>query len=196
VQISAALDFRDFEAPREKIWREKVMKFKNGASLVLIFGLIGATLACKSSSGASINESGNVKSPASAENSTLAETNKKAAAPEPENCPSPAQTFTANDLKDDKIENYIGCTLQVMGRLQRVESAYVVLLDETSSKTIECHGDFFSDTYTKIGEKLDDLRVKGNVYLPKVKFSGKVKRFDNPSTYVGLSDCQMTDYLK
>ena len=173
------------------------MKIEKIIASLLFLLLAGAMLAaCKSSIASNAQQAQNANSLAASDNSATVQTNKIEEEPQPANCPARTEIMTPDKLADGKIDKYVGCALQVAGKLRDVEGSYVTLLDETSKKTIECHGDFYSDTYKQIGEKLSAMKLKGSSNFPNVMFKGKVKQWDNPSNYFGLSNCEMSEYLK
>lgn len=114
------------------------------------------------------------------------------------NCPT--TTLTVIELTgaygntDEQIKKYPGCTVSVKGVLEKVKSEAVTLRDTAAyAETIECKGDFSSDTYRKIGYKLDNFKEESpGAKLPVATFTAKIVA----SSGIGfeLEDCRMTDY--
>lgn len=194
------VDRRFGSAREEKSERKRrIMKIKRTINLFLSLILIGAMLACKSSSSASLNENADAKSYGGADDSTFAEANKNASTPVPiaKHCPLEVQSFSAKDVEDGAIDKYNGCTINVAGKLQAVSPEYATIYDADSNKTVSCGGNFSSETYSAIGHKLYDLKSKGwgNSKFPDVRFSAKVKLAAGASSAL-LTDCVMTSFNK
>lgn len=105
------------------------------------------------------------------------------------------------DVYDNEVlEQYMGCTITVRGKLWEVRDEYVVLIDTTErtdgNSSRYCAGDFTSATYTQVEDKLTQLKMNSDYEkLPKVTFSGTVKATEG-SDSIGLKNCVMTEFTK
>lgn len=177
------------------------MKNNRTIKLILLLVLIGSMLGCSSSSSASLTGSG-ASGDGSGDTATLVNANRDMKTPVPaaKDCPTEAYTFSPMDLQGSQMEKYVGCTLSINATLIEVNSDYVILQDSVGNlqgkHTISCRGSFSSETYSKVGQKLRDLKSGGyNSKFPETRFSGIVKPIEGTST-LGLTGCVMTDYFK
>lgn len=177
------------------------MKNKPTIELFLCLILIcsAATLSCKSTSSAGMSE----KNISTADNSEpiAAASNTKTPIPPAKECPS-ISTFSPMDLSESSLESYVGCTLKINAKLIEVNPEYVILRDivgdEQGAHSVYCRGNFASDTYSKIGQKLRDMKSGGyNSTFPETQFTGVVKQIAGSSEdTLGLTDCMMTEYFR